>query len=72
MDEERSGSGGAVVSAARVRVSGGAVRVGPPRATGVDGAPEPKVQVFHENDVIRTIQVVCACGERICIRCDYT
>jgi hypothetical protein len=70
MDEGRAGPGGAVVSAARVRVAVESVRIGPPRQA--DGAPEPKVQVFHENDVIRMIQVVCTCGERICIRCDYT
>jgi hypothetical protein len=69
MDEGRSGSGGVVVSAARVRVSGEGVRIGPPRPA--EGVPEPKVQVFHEDDVIRMIQVVCTCGERICIRCEY-
>ena len=35
------------------------------------GGPEPKIQVFHEDDAIRMIQVVCTCGERICIRCEY-
>jgi hypothetical protein len=70
MDEERSGSGGSVVSAARVRVSAAGVRVGPPRSA--DGAAEPKVQAFHEDGAIRMIEVVCTCGERVRIRCDYT
>lgn len=68
MDENVPAAGGLVVPAARVRVSGGAVRIGPPRPT---GAPEPKVQVFHEDDAVRVIQIVCTCGERICIRCEY-
>jgi hypothetical protein len=68
MNEGVPAVGGSVVPAARVRVSGEAVRVGPARPA---GAPEPKVQVFHEGDAVRVIQVVCTCGERICIRCDY-
>jgi hypothetical protein len=70
MDDGRTATGGAVVSAARVRVSGDAVRVGPPRPA--TGTPEPQVQVLHEDDTIRTIQVLCTCGARICIRCEYT
>lgn len=68
MDEGPPAAGSLVVPAARVRVSGEAVRIGPPRPV---GTPEPKIQVFHENDAIRMIQVVCTCGERICIRCEY-
>ena len=66
MDDGRPG--GLVVAGARVRVSGEAVRVGPVRAA---DEPAPKVQVVRDGDVIQTIQVVCTCGERICIRCDY-
>lgn len=68
MDDAPAASGGLVVPGARVRVSGEAVRIGPPRPA---GTPEPKVQVFHEGDAVRVIQIVCTCGERICIRCDY-
>jgi hypothetical protein len=68
MDDGRSGSGSLVVPAARVRVSAEAVRVGPARPADI---PEPTVQVVREGDAIRTIQVTCSCGERICIRCDY-
>jgi hypothetical protein len=69
MDEGRGGSGG-LVPAARVTVTGEAVRVGPPRVS--DGKPEPTIQVVREGDVVRVIQIVCTCGERICVRCDYT
>jgi hypothetical protein len=68
MDDGRSGAGGLVVPASRVRVSAEAVRVGPARPA---DTPEPKVQVVHEGDAIRMIQVTCTCGERICIRCEY-
>ena len=68
MDEGRPVAGSLIVSGARVRVSGEAVRIGPPRSA---DANEPKVQVVREGDVIQTIQVVCTCGERICIRCEY-
>jgi hypothetical protein len=61
--------GSRVVPAARVHVSSEAVRVGPARPVNV---PEPQVTVVREGDVIRTIEVVCTCGERIHIRCDYT
>jgi hypothetical protein len=68
MDEGPPVAGSLVVPGSRVRVSGEAVRIGPPRPV---GGPEPKIQVFHEGEAIRMIQVVCTCGERICIRCDY-
>ncbi len=68
MDEGHPETGGAVVAGARVRVTGAAVRVGPVRPP---DAHEPQVQVVREGDVIRAIQVVCTCGERIHIRCDY-
>jgi hypothetical protein len=68
MDEGPPTAARQIVPAARVRVSADAVRVGPPRPA---AGPEPKVQVFHEGDAVRVIQIVCTCGERICIRCDY-
>ncbi|QJW94395.1 hypothetical protein [Frigoriglobus tundricola] len=68
MDDGLSGAGSLVVSGARVRVSGEAVRVGPVRAP---DEPAPKIEVVRNGDAIQTIQIVCTCGERICIRCDY-
>ena len=68
MDDERPGGGSLVVSGVRVRVSGAVVRIGPVRPT---DAPTPEVRVVRDGDVIRTIQVVCTCGERIAIRCEY-
>ena len=58
-----------VVAADRVTVSDAAVRIGAPRPGEEHG--EPKVQLVREDGVIRAIDVVCRCGERIRIRCDY-
>jgi hypothetical protein len=69
MDADRPG-GGPIVAGDRVVVSAEAVRVGPASAP----APrpgEPAVQLVREDGVIRAIDVTCACGERIRIRCEY-
>jgi hypothetical protein len=68
MDEARAATGSLVVPAARVRVTGEAVRIGPPPKA---GEPEPKVEVVREGDAIRAIHITCTCGEKIAIRCDY-
>jgi hypothetical protein len=59
-----------VIPAARVRVSGEGVRIGPPPAAG-KSEHEPKVRAIQEGDAIRTIVVTCTCGEQIHIRCEY-
>lgn len=64
-----SGGGGAVVRAARVSVSGEAVRIGAPARASAPG--EPVVELVREGDVIQAIEITCSCGERINIRCDY-
>jgi hypothetical protein len=63
----KAGSG--IVSAGRVRMADELVRVGLPREEAVRS--EPKVQFVREDGVIRAIDVTCACGQRIRIRCDY-
>jgi hypothetical protein len=60
-----------VIRAARVRVSGEGVRIGPPPHAAAKGEPEPKVRAVQEGDAIRTIVVTCTCGEQIHIRCEY-
>ncbi len=69
MDERKSGAGGGVVPAARVRLSGEAVRVGPQRPGEQAGGPQ--VRLVQEGDVVRAIHVACTCGEEIVIRCEY-
>ena len=60
----------AVVTASRVRVMDGPVRVGAPVVTLAHG--EPKIQLIREDGVVRAIDVTCGCGERIRVRCDYS
>jgi hypothetical protein len=62
------GSGTPVVSANRVRLVNEAVRVGPERP---GGHGKPRVEVIREHDVVRAVEVICPCGERIVVRCDY-
>lgn len=70
MDEGRSGAGGLVVPANRVRVIESGVRIGDPK--GADRHGEPKVQLVREDGVIRAIEITCSCGELIRIKCDYS
>jgi hypothetical protein len=60
-----------VIPAARVRVSGEGVRIGPAPQTAAKAEHEPKVRAIQEGDAIRTIIVTCTCGEQIHIRCEY-
>ena len=46
--------------------SGHKVTVGPAQAS-----TEPAIEVTRNEQGIETIEVTCACGERIIIRCDY-
>lgn len=69
MDGGRAGTGGPVVRAARVQVSEEAVRIGAPSQEEVPG--EPTVRIVREGNTIQALEVVCSCGERIRIRCDY-
>lgn len=58
---------GAVVAASRVVLADEPVRIGGPAG----GPGEPRVHLVREDGVIRAIDVVCACGERIRVRCEY-
>lgn len=69
MDADRP-AGGPIVAGNRVVVSAEAVRVGPP-GPHAPAPGEPSVQLVREDGVIRAIDVTCACGERIRIRCEY-
>lgn len=43
------------------------IRVGPDQVK----ASSPRVELIRDGDVVRAIEVVCSCGERTTIRCDY-
>jgi hypothetical protein len=59
--------GAAVVSAGQVRLMSAAVRVGPDRPD----HGTARVEVIRDGDVVRAVEVVCSCGARIVLRCDY-
>lgn len=61
---------GPVVAANRVRVADEAVRVGQPQPA--DHPTAPKIHLVREDGVVRAIDVVCSCGERIRILCEYS
>ena len=78
--DDRPGAATAVVSASHVRLINEAVRVGPAAevaATTTTTAGRPgghgpaRVEVIREHDVVRAVEVICPCGERIVVRCDY-
>ena len=53
------------------------VSMGKPRRVGQDAAPPgpadagPKIELVQDNGVIRAIDIICACGERMRINCGY-
>lgn len=71
MDAGRSGEGSSLVPADRVRVAAEPVRVGPAVAGHAEAHGPPKITLVREDGVVRAIDVVCSCGERIRILCDY-
>jgi hypothetical protein len=66
---EGAGPSGSVVWSGRVQLSDETVRIGPPVEP--QAHSEVKIQLVREDGVIRAIDVTCACGERIRIRCEY-
>jgi hypothetical protein len=59
-----------VITANRVRVVDDFVLVGSPRAA----LPrvEPRIRLIKEGEIIRALDVICGCGERIRVKCDYS
>jgi hypothetical protein len=57
-------------------VPGGKITVGPqPVEPGPNGDPtqasQPEIQINRNDQGVESIEVVCSCGERIVIRCEY-
>jgi hypothetical protein len=57
----------AVVPGQYVRLAG-AARVAVP---GAESAAQPVVELLREGDVVRAIDITCACGQHIRLRCVY-
>ncbi|VTT97908.1 unnamed protein product [Gemmataceae bacterium] len=69
MTAGRLDGGRSVVPACRVLSGEHAVRIGEPEPA--SAGPGPKVELVREGGVVRAIEVVCSCGERITIQCEY-
>jgi hypothetical protein len=57
-----------VVPAGHVRESGLRVKLSVPGHGGLD---EPILEVVREGDVVRALDIICSCGQRIRVLCDY-
>ena len=60
----------AVVRGTSIRVAEDSSVVGRPR-TRETSKPESKIELIRENGVIRGVEVICGCGERIRLRFDF-
>lgn len=58
-----------VIPNQRVMVVSSPVQISPPRQSSGDSSD---VRIQREGDLVRTIDVVCACGEHIRLVCDYS
>lgn len=58
-----------VIPNQRVVVVSAPVQIAPPRQSAAENAD---VRVQREGDLVRTIEVVCTCGEHIRLVCDYS
>jgi hypothetical protein len=61
--------GRGIIPGRLVRLSGEAARVGAPAPCPPDS--EPHLELIRDGDVLQAIDVICACGKRIRLRCVY-
>ena len=50
------------------------IRLGQPRTIGTESdapAQAPQARIAQQNDTGATLEVVCSCGRRMQLRCDY-
>ncbi len=59
----------AVINAAHVHLGDEPARINLPHSGHPKG--EPRIELIRDGDIIRAIEVICSCGERIRLRCDY-
>ena len=58
-----------VFTAEHVHLDEEPARIGLPHSGPAKG--EPRIELIREGDIVRAIEVICSCGERIRLRCDY-
>ncbi len=59
----------AVIHAQNVQLTEDSARVCRPNAG--PAKVEPRIELIREGDMVRAIEIICSCGERIRVRCDY-
>lgn len=57
-----------VIPASHIRLLGEPLPVGAP---GHEPCAEPQVSVIRDGEVVRAIEVVCTCGQRVVLDCVY-
>jgi hypothetical protein len=57
-----------IIPASHIRLLGESLPVGAP---GAEPCAEPQVNVIRDGDVVRAIEVVCTCGQRVVLDCVY-
>lgn len=60
----------AVVVGRHVHLSEEMAHVGKPRPATAERR-DPRVEVIREGNLVRGVEVICACGERVRLRFDY-
>lgn len=65
---EQQTTGQTVVPGQRVRLSNETAMVGIPHP---DCASDPVVELIRDGELIRAIDVICTCGRRIRLTCEY-
>jgi len=63
--------GGGVVSGNNIRLSAEPAAVPTSRQVAAPTKPEPRIELIREGDVIQAIDVICSCGQRIRLKCNY-
>ena len=58
-----------IIRADHVHLDPSAARIGVQREG--KSRTEPRIELIYDGDVVRALEVICSCGERIRIRCDY-
>ena len=67
-DDSTAADATTIVHSGCVKLSGEAVRVGAPSA---QPKSPPRIELVREDGVVRAIDILCGCGEKIRVICEY-
>lgn len=63
-------TGSALIKADRVKMRDTSQTIGHAETPGL-GSPEPQILLHRRDNVIESIEIVCSCGKRIHVQCEY-